>query len=83
VAANVCNDPQVIAVIDALKSSMLAANGATFSTLVSPNGMQVRYFRAGEVITYSAYQAKFLFVTTYQRRGARLREAAWRRRGIP
>lgn len=66
VAANVCNDPQAIALIDALKSSMLTANGATFSPLVSPNGMQVRYFRDGKVITYSAHQAKFLFETTYK-----------------
>lgn len=66
VAANVCNDPQVIALIDALKSSMLTANGTTFSPLVSPNGMQVRYFRNADPITYSAYQAKFLFETTYQ-----------------
>jgi hypothetical protein len=56
----------VIALIDALKSSMLAANGATFSTLVSPNGMQVRYFRNADPITYTAYQANFLFETTYQ-----------------
>jgi hypothetical protein len=66
VAANVCNDPQVIALLDALKSSMLTANGETFGPLVSPNGMQVRYFRDAKPITYTAHQAKFLFVTTYQ-----------------
>ena len=66
VAANVCNDPQAIGLIDSLKSSMLNANGASFSSLVSPNGMEVRYFRDGKVIKYTAHQAQFLFVTTYQ-----------------
>ena len=66
VAANVCIDPQVTALIDALKSAMLTANGAAFSPLVSPNGMEVRYFREGNAIKYSAYQARFLFETTYQ-----------------
>jgi hypothetical protein len=66
VAANVCNDPQVIALIDSLKSSMLNANGASFSPLVSPNGMAVRYFRDAAPITYTAHQATFLFETTYQ-----------------
>src|SRR5688572_14253322 len=56
VAANVCNDPQAIALIDSLKSSMLNANGASFSPLVSPNGMEVRYFRDGNVIKYTAHQ---------------------------
>ena len=66
VAANVCIDPQVVALIDALKSSMLTANGDAFSPLVSPNGMQVRYFRDAKPITYTAHQAKYLFRTTYQ-----------------
>ena len=57
---------QATALIDALKSAMLTANGAAFSPLVSPNGMQVRYFRDADPITYTAHQAKFLFQTTYQ-----------------
>ena len=66
VTANVCNDPQAVALIDSLKSSMLTANGASFSPLVSPNGMEVRYFRDGTVVTYTAYQAQFLFETTFE-----------------
>ena len=66
VAANVCNDPQAVALIDSLKSSMLTADGAAFSSLVSPNGMEARYFRDGTVIKYTAYQAQFLFDTTYE-----------------
>jgi hypothetical protein len=66
VAANVCNDPQAVALIDSLKSSMLTADGAAFSSLVSPNGMEVRYFRDGTGIKYTAYQAQFLFDTTYE-----------------
>lgn len=66
VAANVCNDPQAVALIDSLKSSMLTANGASFSPLVGPNGVEVRYFRDGMVVTYTAYQAQFLYETDWE-----------------
>jgi hypothetical protein len=66
IAANVCSDPQVVAVIDSLKSSMLTADGKTLGSLVSPNGMEVRYFRDGLAVTYSAYQAQFLFETAWE-----------------
>lgn len=62
-----CSDPQVVAVIDAFKSSMLNEDGLLLSPLVNPiTGMDVRFFRAGNVLTYSQEQAKFLFVSTYQ-----------------
>ena len=66
VAPTVCTDPQVTALIDSLKRSMLNADGALLGSLVSPSGMEVRYFRDGNPITYTPYQAKFLFETTYQ-----------------
>ena len=66
VAPTICADPQVIALIDSLKTSMLTADGKLLSSLISPQGMEVRYFRNGKVITYTPYQANFLFVTTYQ-----------------
>jgi hypothetical protein len=66
VAANVCIDPQVTALIDSLKSAMLNGNGSLLSSLVSANGMEVRYFHTSDKpIKYSAYQATFLFETTY------------------
>jgi hypothetical protein len=67
VAANVCTDPQVVALIDSLKRAMLNNDGALLSSVVSPNGMTVHYYHVHEKpITYSAYQAQFLFETTYQ-----------------
>lgn len=45
---------------------MLTANGELLSSLVDPNGMEVRYYRNGRIITYTPAQAKFLFETTYQ-----------------
>jgi hypothetical protein len=56
----------VVALIDSLKSAMLTSNGETLSSLVSPNGMEVRYVRYGNPITYTAEQAKFLFETTFE-----------------
>lgn len=66
VASNICSDPQVVALIDSLKSAMLTSNGETLSSLVSPNGMEVRYIRYGNPITYTQEQAKFLFETTFE-----------------
>ena len=67
VAQNVCTDPQVVALIDSLKRAMLNGDGPLLSSLVSPSGMEVRYFRSTQTpITYTPYQATFLFETTYQ-----------------
>lgn len=66
VAPNVCSDPSVAALIDSLKTSMLSADGALLSSLVSPNGMEVKYYRNGNVVAYTAYQAGFLFETTFE-----------------
>jgi hypothetical protein len=45
---------------------MLNADGPLFSSLVSPNGLEVRFFRDGTVIKYTPEQAKFLFETTFE-----------------
>ena len=66
IAGNFCTDPQVTTLIDSLKASMLSRNGSLLSSLVSPNGMEVRYFHnTAEPMKYSAYQANFLYETTY------------------
>jgi len=44
---NVCADPQVAALIDSLKKATLNQDGALLSSLVSPNGMEVRWVRYG------------------------------------
>ena len=66
VAPNICSDPSVIALIDSLKSSILSADGALLSSLVSPDSVEVRYYRNGNVITYTSYQVGFLFETTFE-----------------
>lgn len=66
VAPNFCADPQATALLDSLKRSMLTADGALLSSLVSPNGMEVRFFHTSNPITYTSYQAQFLFETAYQ-----------------
>jgi hypothetical protein len=57
----------VLALIDSLKSAMLTANGEILSSLVSPaRGMDVRWVRNGNVITYTPVQAQYLFETTFE-----------------
>lgn len=65
--SNICTDPQVTALIDSLKTSMLNSDGTLLASLVSPtSGMDVRYIRYGTVVNYQPSQAKFLFETTYE-----------------
>ena len=59
VAANVCADPQVTTLIDSLKRAMLTSDGALLGSLVSPNGMEVRWVRYGNIVTYDQEQSKF------------------------
>ncbi|MBK9925694.1 MAG: hypothetical protein IPP66_10415 [Anaerolineales bacterium] len=66
VAQSVCTDPAVVTLIDSLKRSILTADGTLLSSLVSPNGMEVRYFRMGNAVKYLPEQAQFLFETTYE-----------------
>lgn len=66
VAQAVCTDPAVGVLLDSLKTAMLSADGELLGSLVSPNSMEVRYYRDGTVITYTPEQAKFLFETTFE-----------------
>lgn len=66
ISSNVCSDPAVVSLIDSLKTSMLSADGALLSSLIAPNGMEVHYFRDGNAVTYTPYQAGFLYETTFQ-----------------
>lgn len=64
--ATICNNPQVLALIDSFKKAILESDGELLSSLVSPSrGMDVAYFRDGTVITYKPEHAKFLFETTF------------------
>jgi hypothetical protein len=65
-ASSFCTDPQVTALINSLKSSMLTSNGELLGSLVHPSrGMDVRYFRDGRVVNYTADRAKFLYETDF------------------
>lgn len=65
-AGAACSDPAVLVLIDSLKAAILNADGELLRTLVSPRGLEVRYYRNGNVVTYTPYQAGFLFETTYE-----------------
>ncbi len=65
--SGICSDPQVMALIDSLKSAVLNSDGTLLSSLVSPaRGMDVAFLRDGTVITYDQQHAKFLFETSYE-----------------
>ena len=64
-AANVCTDPQAPALLDSLKRAMLNKDGALLSSLVSPSGMEVRWIRYGNIVTYTREQTQYLFETTF------------------
>jgi len=66
VAVMVCSDPQVSILLDSFKKAILSADGSLLGSLVSPDGMEVRYYRNGNVLPYTPYQAGFLFETTYE-----------------
>ena len=66
VAENVCIDPQAPALLDSLKRAMLNNDGALLGSLVSPSGMEVRWVRYGNIVTYTREQAQFLFETTFE-----------------
>ena len=62
-----CTDPQMTALIDSLKSAVLTSDGTLLSSIVAPQrGLDVAYFRDGNVINYRPDQAKFLFETTFE-----------------
>lgn len=65
--ATICDNPQVLALIDSFKQAILESDGQLLSSLVSPSrGMDVAYFRDGTVITYRQEHARFLFETTFE-----------------
>jgi len=66
-SSNICTAPQVPALIDSLKTSMLNSDGPLLASVVSQSsGMDVSYFHNGTVVNYQPDQARFLFETTYE-----------------
>ncbi len=66
VTRNVCTDPKVVAMINTFITAVLTEDGELLGSVVSPDGMEVRYFRDGNAINYLPDQAKFLFETTFE-----------------
>ena len=64
---NFCADIRGVELINSLSKAIAAKDGALLSTLVSPfHGMDVLYYRAGNVINYDVEHAKFVFETTFE-----------------
>jgi hypothetical protein len=62
-----CDDPRGRELINSLGKAVAAKDGPLLSSLVSPaSGMDVRYYRDGNVVNYDVEHAKFVFETTYQ-----------------
>lgn len=66
-AASFCDDLRARELITSLGKAVSANDGALLASIVSPSaGMDVRFYRDGNVINYDVEHAKFVFVTTFQ-----------------
>ncbi|MBI3165861.1 MAG: hypothetical protein HYZ24_14355 [Chloroflexi bacterium] len=62
-----CSDIRGTELIKSLSQAIADKDGALLASLVSPSlGMDVRYYRDGNVVNYDVEHAKFVFETTFQ-----------------
>ncbi|MBI5351853.1 MAG: hypothetical protein HZB50_04370 [Chloroflexi bacterium] len=62
-----CDDPRARDLIVSFSKAIANQDGALLSSLVSPSiGMDVRFYRNGNVVNYDVEHAKFVFETTFQ-----------------
>jgi hypothetical protein len=62
-----CDDPRGRELINSFSKAIASKDGPLLASLVSPSsGMDVRIYRNGNVVTYDAEHAKFVFETTFQ-----------------
>jgi len=62
-----CDDPRNRELINSFSKAIASKDGPLLSSLVSPAiGMDVRYYRDGNVVNYDVEHAKFVFETTFQ-----------------
>lgn len=62
-----CDDPRARDLITSFGKAIANQDGALLSSHVSPSiGMDVRFYRDGNVINYDVEHAKFVFETTFQ-----------------
>ena len=66
-AAAFCDDARGRELINSFRTAITAKDGPLLSSLVSPaSGMDVRFYRDGNVVNYDVEHAKFVFETTFQ-----------------
>ena len=62
-----CDDPRNRELINSFSKAIASKDGPLLASLVSPSsGMDVRFYRDGNVVNYDAAHAKFVFETTFQ-----------------
>ncbi len=67
VAPPFCDDPRGRELINSFRAAIASKDGPLLAALVSPSsGMDVRFYRDGNVVNYDAEHAKFVFETTFQ-----------------
>lgn len=67
VATAFCDDPRGRELINSFGKAIASKDGALLASLVSPaSGMDVRFYREGNVVNYDVEHAKFVFETTFQ-----------------
>jgi len=66
-APDFCDDPHGRELINSFNKAIANKDGALLSALVSPaSGMDVRFYRDGNIVNYDVEHAKFVFETTFQ-----------------
>ena len=62
-----CADIRGTELINSLSKAIASKDGALLASLVSPvHGMDVQYYRDGNVVNYDVEHAKFVFETTFE-----------------
>ena len=62
-----CEDPRGRELLTSFSAAIASKDGALLASLVSPSfGMDVRYYRDGNLVNYDVEHAKFVFETTFQ-----------------
>ncbi len=67
IPASFCDDPRAHKLIASLGKAVSSNDGELLASLVSPvKGMDVRFYRSGNVINYDVEHAKFVFDSAFQ-----------------
>ncbi len=62
-----CDDPRGRELITSFGTAIASKDGGLLASLVSPSfGMDVRFYRDGNIVNYDVEHAKFVFETTFQ-----------------